>query len=96
MNERKNYFEIRKNNQVSLAITQFLHWSKCDSLDELVSLDLDMIGLLLKDYNIFLRDGLNRTKSTRENKLQCLQLFYKVNGIRVIFTGEDGIKNYFN
>lgn len=91
----KNCFTITKNNATSLAITQFLHWSKCDTLDELVSLNLDYIGLLLKEYVKFLRDGRSLKFSTIENKLQCLQIFFRVNGIRITFSKEDGFRNYY-
>lgn len=86
---------MKDHNQLCTNVKQFLHFTKCPNLDELVSLEPAEVGGLITEWEILLRTGLNRKHSTIENKLQCLQIFFKVNGIRVNFTEDDRYENYY-
>ena len=90
---RKNQFEIGTN-QHSKAILQFLHFTKCESLDELVSLDMVDLSSLLTEYEELLRDTLEQTESTIDRKMNCLEYFFKINDIEFKNTVEIGIEKY--
>jgi len=72
----------------------FQHYCKCESFDELVNLNFDYLELMIKEYIVLLRDGLNRKHSTIQNKLTAIELFYKTNGIGINFENYGGFNNY--
>ena len=90
---RKNQFAIQKN-QTSRQILQFRHFCKCETLDELVNLNLDYITLMVKEYLTMLREGLEQKQSTIQGKATAIEYFYKVNGIVITFDESDGYLNY--
>ena len=90
---RKNQFVIRKN-QTSRQILQSQHFCKCETLEELVNLNLDYITLMVKEYIVMLREGLQQKQSTIQGKATAIEYFYKVNDIVIIFDESDKVHNY--
>ena len=75
----KNKWEIRyEMNQHSKFIMEFLEFSDCKTLDDLVNLEVDDIVKLMDEYEEHLK--LIHTTSTRLFKIRCVEKFYLHNG----------------
>jgi hypothetical protein len=79
-----NVWELRKN-QHGAMILQYMRYSKCKSLDELINFPLDKIGEMLDEYMSYIMEI--NTENVVTNKMYVLQRFFEVNDIKIILKG---------
>jgi hypothetical protein len=79
-----NVWTLEKN-QRSAMILQYMKYSKCKSLSELINFPLDKIGEMLDDYMSYIL-SIN-TDNVVRNKMYALDHFYEVNDIKIILRG---------
>ena len=80
----KNKWVIREN-PTSVMVLQYLKYSKCKTLDDLINLSLDKTTELINDY-MFTILSIN-TDNVVANKMVALEYFYEVNEIKIILKG---------
>ena len=80
----KNKWVIR-DNPTSVMVSQYLKYSKCKTLDDLINLPLDKTTELINDY-MFTILSIN-TDNVVVNKMVALEYFYEVNEIKIILKG---------
>ena len=80
----KNKWVIREN-PTSVMVLQYLKYSKCKTLDDLINLSLDKTTELINDY-MFTILSIN-TDNVVVNKMVALEYFYEVNEIKIILKG---------
>ena len=80
----KNKWVIREN-PTSVMVLQYLKYSKCKTLDDLINLPLDKTTELINDY-MFTILSIN-TDNVVVNKMVALEYFYEVNEIKIILKG---------
>jgi len=66
-------------------VSQYLKYSKCKTLDDLINLPLDKTTELINDY-MFTILSIN-TDNVVVNKMVALEYFYEVNEIKIILKG---------
>ena len=72
--------------QRSVMILQYLKYSKCKTLDDLINLPYNQTKELLDDYMKYIMT-INRDNVVR-NKMYAIDHFYKVNGTKITLTGD--------